>query len=187
MSKGILFPMRGRKLIYVFVTLILLLCLMVIGVSYAQSPTAEESQKMKSIQIINPHPPFSLRLLIESDRGATFAPGEKIKISFQTSQDSYVKLYNYDIEGRVKIIFPNQYSPHNFIRAGQIQSIEGIIDPGSRPGIEYVQGFATTNPITFNEKEESLISKEFMPEVSPDYKKQTQIMKGIIVSLPPTT
>src|SRR5665648_471365 len=97
MSKGILFPMRGRKLIYVFVTLILLLCLMVIGVSYAQSPTAEESQKMKSIQIINPHPPFSLRLWIESDRGATFAPGEKIKISFQTSQDSYVKLYNYDI------------------------------------------------------------------------------------------
>jgi len=187
MSKGILFPIGGKKLIYVFVTLILLLCLIVIGVSYAQSFTAEETEKMKIIQIINPHPPFSLRLWIESDRGATFAPGEKIKISFQTSQDSYVKLYNYDTEGRVRIIFPNQYSPHNFVRAGEIQSIEGIIDPRSRPGIEYVQGFATTRPITFNEKEEDLISKEFMPEVSPDYKKQTQTIKGIIVNLPPNS
>jgi len=186
MSKGILFPMRGKKLTYVFVTLILLLCLMAMGVSYAQSPSPEEVEKMKSIQIINPHPPFSLRLWIESARGATFAPGEKIKISFQTSQDSYVKLYNYDTEGRVKIIFPNQYSPHNFVRAGQVQSIEGIIDLRSRPGMEYIQGFATTRPIAFNEKEESLISKEFMPEVSSDYKKQTQTFKGIIVSLPPT-
>jgi len=52
--------------------------------------------------------------------------------------------------------------------------------------MEYIQGFATTRPITFNEKEENLISKEFMPEVSSDYKKQTQTFKGIIVSLPPT-
>ncbi|MDD5015193.1 MAG: DUF4384 domain-containing protein, partial [Atribacterota bacterium] len=131
MSKGILFPMRGKKTTYVFVTLILLLCLIIMGVSYAQSFTAEETEKMKSIQIINPHPPFSLRLWLDNQQGATFTPGEKIKISFQTSQDSYVKLYNYDTEGRVKIIFPNQYSPNNFVRAGEIKSIEGIIDPGS--------------------------------------------------------
>src|SRR5665648_802606 len=187
MLRSVLFQKRGKIFACFFVALIVFLWLSISGINFAQSPSPEEIEKMKSIQIINPHPAFSLRLWLDNVRGATYAPGERIKISFQASQDSFVKLYNYDIEGRVKIIFPNQYSPHNFIRAGQIQSIEGIIDPGSRPGIEYVQGFATTNPITFNEKEESLISKEFMPEVSPDYKKQTQIMKGIIVSLPPTT
>jgi len=185
MLRSILFQKRGKIFACIFVALIVFLWLSISGINFAQSPSPEEVEKMKSIQIINPHPPFSLRLWIESERGATFAPGEKIKISFQTSQDSYVKLYNYDTEGRVKIIFPNQYSPHNFVRAGQVQSIEGIIDLRSRPGMEYIQGFATTRPITFNEKEENLISKEFMPEVNKDFKNFTITIKGIIVSLPP--
>ncbi|HAJ32620.1 MAG TPA: hypothetical protein DCK79_04530 [Candidatus Atribacteria bacterium] len=186
MSKGILFPMRGKILTYVFVTLALLLCLTVIGVSYAQSPSPEEIEKMKSIQIINPHPPFSLRLWLDKERGTTYAPGERIKIFFQASQDSFVTLYNYDTEGRVKIIFPNQYSPHNFVRAGQIYSVEGLINPHTRPGIEYVQGFAATRPIFLSDKEKKLISKEFMPEISKDFKNFTITIKGIIVSLPPT-
>ena len=187
MSKEILFTMRGKILTYVFVTLILLLCLTVIGVSYAQSLSPEEVEKMKSIQIINPHPPFSLRLWLDKERGATYAPGEKIKISFQASRDSFVTLYNYDTEGRVKIIFPNRYSPNNFVRAGQIHSVEGLIDTHTRPGIEYVQGFATTKPIFIGDKEKNLISKKFMPEISKDFKNFTKTIKGIIISLPPTS
>ena len=186
MLRSILFKKRGKIFACIFIALIVFLWLSIYGINFAQSTHPEEIEKMKSIQIINPHPPFSLRLWLDKEQGATYAFGDKIQIFFQVSQDSYVKLYNYDAEGRVKIIFPNQYSPHNFVRAGETKSIEGIIDPNSRPGIEYVQGFATTRPITFNEKEENLISKEFMPEVSPDYKKQTQTFKGIIVSLPPT-
>ena len=187
MSNRILFTMRGKILTYVFVTLILLLCLTVIGVSYAQSPSSVEVEKMKSIQIINPHPQFSLRLWLDKERGATYAPGEKIKISFQASRDSFVTLYNYDTEGRVKIIFPNQYLPHNFVRAGQIHSVEGLmIDPHTRPGIEYVQGFATTRPRLLSDREKDLISKKFMPEVSKDFKNFTKTIKGIIISMPPT-
>ncbi len=186
MSKEILFTMKGKMLTYIFITLILLLCLTVIGVGYAQSPSPEEIEKMKGIQIINPHPPFSLRLWLDKERGATYAPGEKIKISFQTSRDSFVTLYNYDTEGRVKIIFPNRYSPHNFLRAGQIHSVEGLIDPHTRPGIEYIQGFAATRPIFLSDREKDLISKEFMPEVSKNYKAYINTIKGIIVSTPPT-
>ena len=186
MSKGILFQKRGKIFACIFIALIVFLWLGISGISFAQSPSPEEVEKMKSIQIINPHPPFSLRLWLDKERGATYAPGEKIKISFQASRDSFVTLYNYDTEGRVKIIFPNQYSPHNFVRAGQIHSVEGQIDPHTRPGIEYIQGFATTRPILIGDKEKNLISKQFMPEVSPDYKKHTQTIKGIIVSIPPT-
>ncbi|GAG03366.1 unnamed protein product, partial [marine sediment metagenome] len=155
-------------------------------INFAQSPSPEEVEKMKSIQIINPHPPFSLRLWLDKKRGATYSSGEKIKISFQASRDSFVTLYNYDTEGRVKIIFPNQYSPHNFVRAGQIHSVEGLIDPHTRPGIEYVQGFATTRPILLSNREKDLISKKFMPEVSKDFKNFTITIKGIVISLPPT-
>jgi|SRR5665648_28207 len=186
MSTRILCPIRRKMLAYVLVALTLLLCFSIIGVGYSQSPSPQEAAKMKSIQIINPHPPFSLKLWLDQEGRATYQAGERIVILFQASQDSFVRIYGYDSEGRVKIIFPNQYSPHDFVRAGETKSIEGIIDANTRPGMEYVQGFATTRSITFSPKEEDLISKQFMPEVSPDYNKYTQTIRGIIATIPPT-
>jgi len=186
MLRSILFQKRGKIFTCIFIALIVFLWLDISEINFAQSPSPEEAKKMKSIQIINPHPPFSLRLWLDKERGATYAPGEKIKISFQASRDSYVVLYNYDTEGRVKIIFPNRYSPRNFLRAGEIKSIEGVLDPNTRPGIEYVQGFATTRPMFLSDRERDLISKKFMPEISKDYKHFTKTIKGIIISMPPT-
>ena len=186
MLRRVLFQKKGKIFACIFVTLVVFLCLGISGINFAQSPSPKEVEKMKSIQIINPHPPFSLRLRLDKERGATYAPGEKIKISFQVSRDSFVTLYSYDTGGRVKIIFPNRYSPHNFVRAGQIYFVEDLIDSHTRPGIEYVQGFATTRPIFLSNKEKDLISKNFMPEISKDFKNFTITIKGIIVSLPLT-
>jgi len=186
MLRSILFQKRGKIFTCIFIALIVFLWLSIYGINFAQSPSPGEIEKMKSIQIINPHPPFSLRLWLDNERGATYAPGERIKIFFQASQDFFVTLYNYDTEGRVKIIFPNQYSPNNFVKAGQIYSVDGLIDPNTRAGIEYVQGFATSRPILITDREQNLISKEFMPEVNKDYKNFTNTIKGIIVSMPPT-
>ncbi len=185
MLRGILFQKRGKIFACIFVALIVFLWLSISGINFAQSPSPEEIAKMKSIQIINPHPTFSLKLRLDKERGATYAPGERIKISFQASRDSFVTLYDYDIEGRVKIIFPNQYSPHNFVRAGQTYSVEVLIDPHTRPGTEYIQGFATTRPILIGNKEKNLISKEFMPEVSNNYKAHISTIRRMMVPLPP--
>jgi len=184
MSNNLLFLKKRKIFNYIFAALILSLCWMATGVNFAQ--TQEEIEKMKSIQIINPRPPFSLRLWLDKGRGEVYAPGEKIKIFFQVSRDSYVKIYNYDTRGRVKIIFPNRYTPNNFVRAGETRTIEGVIDPHTRPGVEYVQGFATTRPMFLDDREKELISKEIMPEISKDFKNFTVTLKGIIVSMPPT-
>ncbi len=184
MLKNVLFLKRKKIFTGIFTTLIISLCLTVIGVNFAQN--TGETEKMKSIQIINPHPTFSLRLWLDKDRGATFTPGERIKIFFQASRDSYVTIYNYDTEGRVKIIFPNQHMRNHFVRAGEVNSVEGIIAPNTKPGIEYVQGFAITRPILLSEREQNLISKEFMPEISKDYRTFTHQIKAIIQPLPPT-
>ncbi|HER24359.1 MAG TPA: PEGA domain-containing protein [Candidatus Atribacteria bacterium] len=186
MLRSVLFQNRRKIFTYIFITLMVLLCFNIYEINFAQSPSPEEVEKMKSIQIINPHSPFSLKLWLDNQRGATYTPGEKIRISFQASQDSFVTLYNYDTVGRVKIIFPNQYTPHNSVRAGQTYSIEGVIDPNSRVGTEYVQGFATSRQILITDRQQDLISKEFMPEVSPDFQKHTQNIKSIIVSMPST-
>jgi hypothetical protein len=185
MLRSILFQKKGKIFACIFIALIVFLWLSIYGINFAQSPSPEEVEKMKSIQIINPHPPFSLRLWLDKGRGDSYVPGEKIKISFQASQDSFVTIYNYDTAGRVKIIFPNLYSPHNFVRAGQTYFVDGLIDPNTRPGTEYVQGFATSRPILITDREQNLISKEFMPEVNKDYKNFTNTIKGIIVSQPP--
>jgi len=84
----------------------------------------------------------------------------------------------------VKIIFPNQYSPHNFVRAGQTYSVDGLIDPHTRPGTEYVQGFATSRSILITDKEQKLISKELMPAVSKDFISHTKTIIGLITSQP---
>ena len=107
MSTRILFPIRRKILTCVFVILTLLLCISVIGVGYSQSPSPQEAAKMKSIQIINPRPPSSLKLWLDQEGRATYQAGERIVIMFQASQDSFVRIYSYDSEGRVKIIFPN--------------------------------------------------------------------------------
>jgi len=173
-----------KRLLFIL-PIFVLICFAFCISSYAQSVGQEEM--MKSIQIINPHPSFSLRLWLDKEGRATYAPGERIKISFQASQDSFVTLYNYDSEGRVKIIFPNRYSPDNFVKARQTYSVEGLIDPNTRAGIEYVQGFATSRPILITDREKNLISKEFMPEVNKDYKNYTNTIKGIILTLPPNS
>ena len=185
MSTRILFPIRRKILTCVLVALTLLLFFSVIGVGYSQTHSPQETEKMKSIQIINPRPPFSLKLWLDQEGRATYQAGERIVIMFQASQDSFVRIYSYDSEGRVKIIFPNQYSHSDFVRAGETRSIEGIIEANTTPGMEYVQGFATTRSIALP-REKDLISKQFMPEVSPDYNKYTQTIRGIIATMPPT-
>ncbi|MEA1939379.1 MAG: PEGA domain-containing protein, partial [Candidatus Caldatribacteriota bacterium] len=187
MLKNISLVKRQKISTCIFIILVLFLCLSVFGVSFAQSPTSKEVEKMKSIQIINPHPAFSLRLWLDRPRNDNLAPGEKITIYFQSTRDAFVTLYNYDTAGRVKIIFPNKYSPHNLIKSGQKYKVEGQIAPDTQPGTEFVQGFATTRPLLVNENIRNLISKKFMPEVSNDYRAYNSRIKSIIVSSPPAT
>lgn len=162
--------------------LVLFLFLSLTGISFAQAP--KELEKMKSIQIIHPRPSFDLRVWLDKEKDTVYYPGERITIFFQVSQNSYVTIYHYDAEGRVKVLFPNRSNPNNLVRKGETQKIEGMIDPRSNPGMEIIQGFALTRAILPLEKEKELILKEFTPEVSNDYQKHLNSIKGIIINLP---
>jgi hypothetical protein len=154
--------------------ILLLVCFSFCLASFAQSVQQEEI--MRSIQIINPHPRFSLKLWLDKTTDATYSPGEKIKIFFQVSQDAYVTIYNYDTAGGVKVIFPNQNSAPILIRAGEVRTIDAIIDASAQPGIEFIQGFATIR------SNYAMV----LPKSNQDHKKFTDQFKGIIQPLPPT-
>jgi len=130
-----------------FILSIFLLVCFTFGISvYAQSPGPIEFKK--SIQLINPRSVFSLRLRLEKGDSASYVPGERMALSFESTKDAYVTIYQYDSEGRVIIIFPNQSNPHNFVRGEQLYQVEGMIlplDTAFGPG--YIQAFATTRPL----------------------------------------
>ena len=182
----ILFSIRKNMQTYLLVALSLLLCFTIIGTTYSQTTAQAEPEKMKSIRIVNPRPPFSLKLWLDKEDRPTYQVGERIEIFFQVSQDSFVRIYDYDSEGRVKILFPNKYSPRDFVRSGETRSIEGVVDANARPGIEYIQGFAVTRSIAFSPREEELITKQLMPEVSSDFRKYSEMIRGIIATIPNT-
>ncbi|MEA2021451.1 MAG: PEGA domain-containing protein [Candidatus Caldatribacteriota bacterium] len=182
-----IFCYNKRKVLGGFLfALILLILLSIVGENLAQNLTPKDMEKMKSIQIINPNPTFSLRLRLDKARSESFTPGEKIIIYFKSTRDAFVTLYNYDTLGQVRIIFPNRYSPHNFLKAGQEYKVEGQIAPDTQAGIEFVQGFATTRPLLVNESVKNMISKQFMPQVSSEYRSFVLRIKSIILPLPPT-
>lgn len=128
-----------------FILPILLLVCFAFGISVCAQSTGPAEFK-KNIQLINPHPAFSLRLRLEKGDSASYLPGERIALSFESTKDAYVTIYQYDSEGRVRIIFPNQTNIHNFVRGERLYQVEGIIplDSGFGPG--YIQGFATARP-----------------------------------------
>jgi hypothetical protein len=143
-----------------FILSIFLLVCFAFGISvYAQS--AGQTEFKKNIQLINPHPAFSLRLRLEKGDSASYVPGERIALSFESNKDAYVTIYQYDSEGRVRIIFPNQSNIHDFVRGEHLYQVEGMIplDSGFGPG--YIQGFATTRPLLMRDKYPDIMAKDF--------------------------
>ena len=100
-----------------------------------------------------PPPPDPNRLKVElwTDK-PSYKLGDTIRFSFKTSKDAYVTLINVSASGAMSIIFPNQFSKGNFVKAGQIVSVPreedgfGFILAG-QPGTEIVRVVASEQPI----------------------------------------
>ena len=180
----------NRKLMnrWLFILPILLLVCFSFSISvYAQSTGPTEINK--SIQLINPHPAFSLRLQLGLERGdsTSYVPGERMVLSFESSKDAYVTIYQYDSEGRVKIIFPNQSNSHDFVRAEHLYQVEGLIlplDSGFGPG--YIQAFATTRPLLMvrDNRYPDILAQEF-PVISFSLGDFTIDLRNLLHQQPP--
>ena len=177
-----------RKLIkrlLIILPIFLLVCF-TFGLSvYAQSTGPTEINK--SIQLINPRPVFSLKLQLDKGDSASYVPGERMTLSFKSSKDAYVTIYQYDPEGRVKIIFPNQSNSHDFVRAEHLYQVEGLIlplDSGFGPG--YIQAFATIRPLLMvrDNRYPDILAQEF-PVISFSLGDFTINLRNLLHQQPP--
>ena len=80
------------------------------------SVSAQEDLK-RSIQIINPRPIFSVTKT-DKGTGATYAPGESIRVSFRSSRNAYVAIFSYD-SFEILLFFPNQNQKDHFVEANK--------------------------------------------------------------------
>ncbi len=89
----------------ILVTLFLVL-IVGMGISYA-APNAK-------VIIVNPRPGFKVSVSVPKQ---TYYIGENIKIYIRPTANCYVAVYDIDTRGVVRLIFPNKYSPSNYLPA----------------------------------------------------------------------
>ncbi|MBN1699264.1 MAG: DUF4384 domain-containing protein [Spirochaetales bacterium] len=70
--------------------------------------------------------------------GGTFSVGEDLIVHFYANADCYIKIYHINVEGDVKLIFPNEFHSDNRISKDTVYSI---------PDDSYGFSFELTQPI----------------------------------------
>jgi len=126
-----------------------------------------------------------LSLRLDKGAGATYAPGERIQIYFRTSKDAYVTIFGYDSGGNIRLLFPNQYQRDQLVKANREYRIDGIIQPGTPSGFEYVQGFATAEQVFVTREMERRLTEENYPIIGEGISVFTRRIRGILSDLAP--
>ncbi len=98
------------------------------------------------------HPYLDVDVWVDKGEGATYYPGEKIKVYFQTSRDCYLVIYNIDTRGYVHLLYPYDVWDGAYVEGGRVYRIPDRFDEyqltvnGPR-GVEYIQAVASLQPL----------------------------------------
>ena len=90
--------------------------------------------------------------VLPSREESRYKLGDRIIIHFASDRDCHLRLVNIGPTGNVKQLFPNDWHPDNFIRAGEISSLPGPeysgfdFRLGPPAGLETVKAIASTEP-----------------------------------------
>ncbi len=110
-----------------------------ISVSYA-GPTAK-------VIIVNPRPGFKVSVSVPKQ---TYYVGENIKIYIRPTSNCYVAVYDIDTRGVARLIFPNKYSPSNYLNGGATYVLPDrstySLQVGGPPGTEQILVIASKSP-----------------------------------------
>ncbi len=90
--------------------------------------------------------------------GGVYREVERLVINFYANRDCFIKLYHIDVHKKMKLIFPNQYSPNNRIIGRKIYKIPDSSYPftfnlTAPYGAEFIKVIAST--VRFSDIEES--------------------------------
>ncbi len=124
---------------------------------FASKTGAVDFKKEKSISEMPGPGDFSVSVNVLGEKEAVYRSGKEIRLSFQTTKDAYVVVYNIDANGYVQLLYPEDGRP--VLSKGRTTYFlpppgkNLIWEAGSTTGVEYVHALAVTGPGRLNEDE----------------------------------
>ena len=100
------------------------------------------------------HDPYlDIEVWVDRGEGATYYPGEEIKIYFRASRDCYVVIYNINTRGYVNLLYPYDGDDDYYVEGGRTYRIPDRFDDydltvDGPPGTEYIQAVASFDPVS---------------------------------------
>ena len=173
---------RRRKEYFSFLVVCLSILILSMTISLA-GLTQQEEELKKSIQIINPRPDFSLSVSLDKGTVASYSPGENIKVYFRTNRNAYVAIFGYDSHENIRLLFPNKSQQNHFVEANSEYRIEFRIDSNASTGIEFIQGFATSEPAIITRELERRIREEEFPIIAEGINRFNSRIKSVLSNL----
>lgn len=75
----------------------------------------------ETVNTIAPASPLNIDLYLNKEE-PVYVPGERLKIFFKVDKDCYVAVYNIDVGGREKLLFPQQ-GDNGFVQANKVYEL----------------------------------------------------------------
>ncbi|MCX5752348.1 MAG: DUF4384 domain-containing protein [Candidatus Krumholzibacteria bacterium] len=112
---------------------------------------------------------FSVSVNMLGENEGVYRSGKEIRLSFQTTKDAYVVVYNIDADGYVQLLYPEDGRP--VLSKGRTTYFlpppgkNLIWEAGATTGVEYIHALAVTEPGRLNEDELYFLSRgDRLPE-----------------------
>ncbi|HVO76738.1 MAG TPA: DUF4384 domain-containing protein [Candidatus Bathyarchaeia archaeon] len=100
---------------------------------------------------------FTVDVSLLGEKGDVYQPGNQIRLSFQTTKDAYVVIYDVDVDGNVQLLYPEDGRPViSEGRKAYFLPAPGKGEywtTGRTTGVEYIHAVAVTDPARFNDTE----------------------------------
>ena len=135
-------------------------CLFLLAVLIVSLTSQSHAVDLKKGSAISSTPgpgELAVNVSMLGEKGAVYRPGNEIRLSFQTTKDAYVVLYDVDVDGNVQLLYPED---------GRLVLSEGRKDyfmpppgngviwtAGQTTGVEYIHAVAVTDPARINDNE----------------------------------
>jgi hypothetical protein len=130
---------------------------------FASKTGAVDFKKEKSISEMPGPGDFSVSIDMLGEKEGVYRPGKEIRLSFQTTKDAYVVVYNIDADGYVQLLYPEDGRPvlskgrTTYFLPPPGQNL--VWEAGSKTGVEYIHVLAVTEPGRLNEDELYFLSR----------------------------
>ena len=150
------------------ITFLFLLAALVLPI-FVSKTGAVDFKKDRSKSDIRGPGDFSVSVNLLGEKEGVYRPGKEIRLSFQTTKDAYVVVYNIDADGYVQLLYPEDGRP--VLSRGRTTYFlpppgkNLTWETGTTTGVEYIHALAVTERGRLNEDELDFLSRgDRLPE-----------------------